>query len=198
MINFSLAEFETAFGLKEQLIESDLPEIIFSGKSNVGKSSLINKTVNRKALARVSSTPGKTITINFYRLKDLRLVDLPGYGFAKVSYDEKMRWSELMEGYFAGERNIKLIILLIDMRHPPTKEDEEMMEFLEYRNLKYCIVLTKCDKLNKTQFKKQLCYFNEYFQGKTSDIIPFSSIKNIGVDEIRKTIENSVYNSDEA
>ena len=109
-MNFNEVQFEFAAGTKEQLPKSDMPEIVFSGHSNVGKSSLINKLVQRKALARVSAQPGKTATINFYKLREFRMVDLPGYGYAKVSKNEKQRWAELVEGYFAQERNIKLII----------------------------------------------------------------------------------------
>src|SRR5699024_8784442 len=115
--------FELAAGRKDQLPKADVPEIVFSGKSNVGKSSLINKLVNRKALARVSATPGKTATINFYRLPDCRLVDLPGYGYAKVSKGERDRWASLVEGYFAQKRNVALVIQLVDMRHKPTADD---------------------------------------------------------------------------
>ena len=107
-MNWNKVEFEAAFGTLEQLKSSDLPEICFSGRSNVGKSSLINKLLNRKSIARVSSTPGKTVTVNFYRLDGLRLVDLPGYGYAKVSDRDRERWSELIEGYFQTGRNIKL------------------------------------------------------------------------------------------
>ena len=107
-----------------------MPEIIFSGKSNVGNSSLINKILYRKSIARVSSQPGKTATINFFSLKEAYLVDLPGYGYAKVSQAEKQRWSELMEGYFAQDRNIALVVQICDMRHPPTKDDMTMIDFL--------------------------------------------------------------------
>ena len=117
-MNWNQVDFEAAFGTAAQLTESTLPEICFSGRSNVGKSSLINKLLNRKSIARVSSTPGKTVTVNFYRLPEFRLVDLPGYGFAKVADRDRERWSELMEEYFKSGRNIKLCLQLIDMRHP--------------------------------------------------------------------------------
>lgn len=122
-MNFQKVEFELAAGRKDQLPRGELPEIVFSGKSNVGKSSLINKLVNRKALARVSATPGKTATINFYKLPECRLVDLPGYGYARVSKSERDRWASLVEGYFAQDRNIALVIQLVDMRHKPTADD---------------------------------------------------------------------------
>ena len=130
-MNFNEVSFEFAAGTVKQLPQSDIPEIVFSGHSNVGKSSLINKLVQRKALARVSAQPGKTATINFYRLRNCRFVDLPGYGYAKVSDSERKRWSDLMEGYFQSGRDIRLVVQLVDMRHPPSKDDLNMLEFLQ-------------------------------------------------------------------
>ena len=138
-------------GNLNQISNDNLPEIIFSGKSNVGKSSLINKILNRKSLARTSSKPGKTININFYKLKNLRFVDLPGYGYAKVSHSEKERWSELVEGYFKLKRNIPLVIQIIDMRHTPSVLDFQMLDFLYSQKFNFVIVASKCDKLNKTE-----------------------------------------------
>ena len=123
-MNFNNAVFEMSAGLARQLPESTFPEVVFSGRSNVGKSSLLNKIFNRKALARVSATPGKTITINFYKIDDGRLVDLPGYGYAKRSKAETARFSELCEGYFSEERNVALVVQLIDMRHPASQDDD--------------------------------------------------------------------------
>lgn len=163
-MNFQAVEFEAAAGRADQLKRSELPEIVFSGKSNVGKSSLINKLVNRKALARVSATPGKTATINFFRLPDCRLVDLPGYGYAKVSQSEKQRWAKLMQGYFDGERRIALVVQILDMRHASTADDFDMINFLIERDLPFLAVCTKCDKLNKTQFNAQVKYFTELFE----------------------------------
>ena len=117
MINFQNVKFEFAAGNYEQLPADNLPEIVFSGRSNVGKSSLINKLVNRKSIARVSAKPGKTVTINFYNLGDVRFVDMPGYGYAKVSFSEKKRWANLVEGYFNSKRNIKLVIQIVDILH---------------------------------------------------------------------------------
>ena len=150
-MNFQTVAFEAAAGRADQLPRSDLPEVVFSGKSNVGKSSLLNKLVNRKAIARVSATPGKTATINFYRLEGCRLVDLPGYGYAKVSQKEKERWAKLVEGYFAQQRQIALVIQLLDMRHKPTEDDRTMLQFLEESGLPYAVVCTKSDKLNKAR-----------------------------------------------
>ena len=139
-MNFNTAVFENAFGLLSQLPESTLPEICFAGKSNVGKSSLINKTLGRKALARVSGKPGKTVTINFYKLDNARIVDLPGYGYAKVDYREKERWADLMEGYFRGKRNIPMVFQLIDMRHKVGEFDLSMLEFLNYYKIPYGVI----------------------------------------------------------
>lgn len=193
-MNYSNAIFEKAFGRFDELICSDLPEICFSGRSNVGKSSLINRILNRKSLARTSSTPGKTITINFYRVDGFRLVDLPGYGYAKVSDSERKRWSELMEGYFKSGRNICMVFQLIDMRHPPAEFDLSMLEFLHEMKIPYTIVLTKCDKLNKTETEKRLSSIGGEL-GKyadSADIIPFSALKGTGADQIRAIIENCI------
>ena len=148
-MNLQDAAFEAAYGTFAQLPTSDLPEIAFSGRSNVGKSSLLNRLFNRKSLARVSSVPGKTVTINFYSVGDVRFVDLPGYGYAKVPKAEKIRWAEMMEGYFNSDRNIKLVVQLVDMRHPPTKDDIMMMEFLQQTGYEFIVVMTKSDKLKK-------------------------------------------------
>ena len=193
-MNWNNVNFEAAFGTLEQLTKSDLPEICFSGRSNVGKSSLINKILGRKSIARVSSTPGKTVTINFYRLNEFRLVDLPGYGYAKVADHERERWSELMEGYFRTGRNIKLCLQLIDMRHPATEFDISMLEFLAHFEIPYAVVLTKCDKLNKTEFNNRLNALNEELGdfGNDIPIIPFSALKGIGAEDVRKTIEKAI------
>jgi len=193
-MNFNNAQFERAFGLLSQLGDSDLPEICFSGRSNVGKSSLINKVLGRKAIARVSSKPGKTITINFYKVENVRLVDLPGYGYAKVAYSEKERWSELMEGYFGSGRNIKKVFQLIDMRHPATDFDLSMLDYLRQMGIEYSVILTKADKLNKSETEKRLSLISEELGDFATDceIIPFSVQKNIGVERVRQIIEESV------
>lgn len=194
-MNYSKAEFESAFGLLSQLPESDLPEICFAGKSNVGKSSLINKTLGRKALARVSGKPGKTITINFYRVDNARIVDLPGYGYAKVDYREKERWANLMEGYFRTGRNIPTVFQLIDMRHKAGEFDLSMLEFLNHYKIPYVIVLTKCDKLNKTEFAARLEGIKNELFGiipEGTEILPASALTGQGVDRIREIIETNI------
>lgn len=193
-INWSSAFFEAAFGTSQQLPCSDLPEICFAGRSNVGKSSLINKVLGRKSLARVSSTPGKTVTINFYRLGDIRLSDLPGYGYAKVSDDEKLRWAQLMEEYFTSGRDIRLVLQLIDMRHKASADDIAMLEMLNQFEMPYIIVLTKCDKLNKTEFSKRLELFMEELGYLAEDVplIPFSALKGTGTEDVRQYIAQSI------
>ena len=190
-MNFNNAEFEKAFGTFSQLESSDLPEICFAGRSNVGKSSLINKILNRKSIARVSSKPGKTVTINFYRVDNIRLVDLPGYGYAKVNFSERERWSELMEGYFNSNRNIKVVFQLIDMRHPATDFDISMLDFLSQMEIPYVVVLTKADKLNKTETEKRLSSIREELGdfAENTKIIPFSIQNNNGAEELRRIIE---------
>ena len=192
-MRYDNAVFETSFGVAAQLKESDLPEIAFSGKSNVGKSSLLNKILGRKSIARVSSMPGKTVTINFFKLDNCRFVDLPGYGYAKVSHSEKLRWAELMETYFSSGRDIRLVVQLIDMRHKPSEQDIDMIEYLKANDIPFIVALTKCDKLNKTERMKQLesiCgILTEY--GNIS-VVPFSALKGEGTDELRRLIENAL------
>ena len=177
---------ETVCGVTSKLPENTLPEVAFAGKSNVGKSSLINALMNRKSLARTSAQPGKTQTINFYNINDaMYLVDLPGYGYAKVPKSEKTRWAEMMEGYFNSDRNIKLVVQLVDMRHPPTADDMQMLSFLQANGYDFAVALTKCDKLKKKEFasrwesvQKELDFVP------TSRLIPFSSVSGAGAEEL--------------
>ncbi|MCY1714339.1 ribosome biogenesis GTP-binding protein YihA/YsxC [Caproiciproducens galactitolivorans] len=186
-MNFEKAEFESAAGLLNQLPDSTVPEIVFSGRSNVGKSSLINKVLNRKSLARTSAKPGKTGTINFYKTPDCRLVDLPGYGYARVSHSEKLRWAELVEGYFHAQRKIGLVVQIIDMRHQPTEDDLHMIDFLLHSGLPFVVAATKSDKLKKTERETQLQLLNEIFKQQL-EFIPFSAVNGEGVEEIRARI----------
>lgn len=185
------AEFFAAFGTNKQLPASVKPEVVFSGRSNVGKSSLINKLCNRKSLARVSGEPGKTVTINFYTVNDFYVVDLPGYGFAKVSDKERQRWDKLINSYFESGRNINLVVQLIDSRREPSADDYSMLEYLTYHRVPFIIALTKGDKLNKTQQNAAVQQFKEYCRDYSwSDIILTSTTKNIGIDMLNSTIEN--------
>ena len=184
------AVFEVSAGVSGQLIECTLPEIAFSGRSNVGKSSLINKLLNRKNLARTSATPGKTATINFYKLDTMRLVDLPGYGYAKISASEKQRFSRTIEHYFDDDRDLRLVLQLVDMRHPPSADDRQMIDYLVQCELPFVIVLTKADKLNKTERAKRLAALEQEladFEG--VQCIPFSAVTGEGVDQLRQILD---------
>lgn len=193
-MNYNKVQFEAAFGTLKQIPPSELPEIVFAGRSNVGKSSMLNRLFNRKNLARVSSVPGKTITINFFRVDDVRIVDLPGYGYAKVAKGEKRRWAEMMEGYFQSGRNIKLVVQLVDMRHKPSEDDYIMMRFLRDTGLPFVVAATKSDKLNKTQYNERKSALNEELAefGDNLTIIPFSSEKGGGAEELKAVIESVV------
>lgn len=187
------ATFESAAGLSSQLPSSSVPEIVFSGRSNVGKSSLINRLTGRKSLARTSATPGKTATINFYRLDGARLVDLPGYGYARVSDSERRRWSELIEGYFNDERDMRLIVQLLDIRHTPSKDDFQMLEYMVEREIPFIAVLTKADKLNKTERAQRLAAFEQEladYEGIFT--LPFSSSNGEGADELRDILLEAI------
>lgn len=184
------AVFETSAGVSGQLIASTLPEIAFSGRSNVGKSSLINKLLNRKSLARTSATPGKTATINFYKLDTMRLVDLPGYGYAKLSASEKQRFSQTIEHYFDDDRDLRLVLQLIDMRHPPTANDLQMLDYLVECEIPFVIVLTKSDKLNKSERARRLSELeNELADFEGVQCIPFSAVNGEGVETLRSILD---------
>jgi len=189
MINFNKAEFETAFGTTSQLPADKKTEIAFAGRSNVGKSSLLNKLFNRKSLARVSSVPGKTATINFYKVDSVRFVDLPGYGYAKVSKGDKRRWAFLLESYFNSGRDIRLVVLLVDIRRPPTGDDLLMANFLKEKGYPFIVVLTKKDKLNKTEFSSRMESIGNELEGvEKENIIPFSAMTGDGLEEIKRII----------
>lgn len=192
-MNYNNAKFERSYGISAQLPDSVEPEIAFAGRSNVGKSSLLNKVFNRKSLARVSSVPGKTITINFYDVDGCKFVDLPGYGYAKISRDEKERFGELMEGYFQSGRNIKLVVQLVDMRHKPSKDDYDMIEFMKQMNIPFVIAMTKSDKLKVKEYKKRLEDSKaELETAGNVKIIPFSSQNGDGVEELKQVIEQAL------
>lgn len=193
MVNFNKAEFRTSYGLFKQIPQSSSPEFAFSGHSNVGKSSLINKLLNRKALARVSATPGKTATINFFDVDSISFVDLPGYGYAKVSKSEKKRWAELIEGYLHDDRDLALVFQLIDFRHKPTEDDIMMINFLIDSEIPFIIVLTKADKLKKTEREKRREAFRTEIPCYDDiTVIEFSAETGEGVDEIHSVINEIV------
>ncbi|MBO5420806.1 MAG: YihA family ribosome biogenesis GTP-binding protein [Clostridia bacterium] len=189
-MRFDKVKYEASYGTSQQLPKTDAVEIAFAGRSNVGKSSMLNKVLNRKNLARVSSVPGKTVTVNFFDCDGVKLVDLPGYGYAKVNFNEKKRWADLMEGYFNSGRNIRLVVQLTDMRHPVTKDDLDMMRFMQAAGFNFIVVMTKSDKLNKTERTKRLEAIKEEL-AEFGDIeaIPFSAQNGEGADRIREAIE---------
>lgn len=192
-MNYNKAEFERAFGISGQLPPSEVPEIAFAGRSNVGKSSLLNKLFNRKSLARVSSVPGKTITINFYDVDGYKFVDLPGYGYAKLSKSERDRFGELMEGYFQSGRNIKLVVQLVDMRHKPSQDDFGMIDFMQQMDIPFIVVCTKADKLKVKEFKRrEKEIIKELSMVDENLIIPFSSQSGLGLDTVKMLIEKSL------
>ncbi len=183
------AQFEMSAALAEQLPPDTLPEVAFSGKSNVGKSSLINKLLSRKNLARTSATPGKTASINFYKLSTARFVDLPGYGFAKVSDAEKRRWRDLIGGYFAADRDLRLVMQLLDMRHAPTADDKQMLDYMIDEGVPFMVVLTKADKLNKTEYAACMAAFDAFFADYEGiQYVPFSAVNGEGVETLREII----------
>lgn len=189
-MRFDKVNYEASYGTAQQLPASEHIEIAFAGRSNVGKSSMLNKILNRKNLARVSSVPGKTVTVNFFDCDGIKLVDLPGYGYAKVNFNEKKRWADLMEGYFTSDRNIRLVVQLTDMRHPVTKDDLDMMRFMQSAGYDFIVVMTKSDKLNKTERTKRMENIHtELAEFGDVKIIPFSASNGEGADEIRKAIE---------
>lgn len=189
-MNFSNAEFKAAYGTFEQLPPSEGLEIAFSGRSNVGKSSLINRLFGRRSLARVSATPGKTATINFYCLDNISFVDLPGYGYAKVSKSDKERWNNLIGGYLNDDRrDLGLVFQLIDFRHPPSKNDLLMINFLVENEIPFVIVLTKADKLNKSERQsRELSLKNEILYYSDITVVPFSAVTDEGVERLREIV----------
>ena len=191
-LNTQNVNLKISAGDPKQIPSDPVPQVAFSGRSNVGKSSLINSLLGRKSLARVSSAPGKTITINFYDVdRKLYLVDLPGYGFAKRTLEDKAKWSALTDGYFTQNKNIdrlSLILQLVDSRIGPTKDDEMMLDFMRQCELPYAVVATKTDKLNATEKKKNLAAIEAHPLIKGVPVIPFSALKGEGKDELWKVI----------
>ena len=189
-MNYHKVTSLTSFGTAGQLPPSGTPEVVFAGRSNVGKSSLINALFQQKGLARVSATPGKTATINFFQAENMTFVDLPGYGYAKVSQREKQRWAGLMEGYFAQDRDIALVLSLVDSRHPPSREDLQMLDFLIDQELPFLVVLTKVDKLSPRERRERLAAFRQELpMGEELAILPFSAQTGEGREELRAILD---------
>ena len=179
---------------KAQYPKSNIPEIAFAGRSNVGKSSLINKLLNRNSLARVSSNPGKTATINFYNIDDtLNIVDLPGYGFARVSPAEKKKWAQMIDEYLNTRESLKQVILLVDSRHKPTQDDMIMLNFIRHVCDRAVVVATKFDKLKKSEQEASLHQIITTLSLSGDDvIIPFSTVTGVGKDEFWYYVEDEI------
>mgnify|MGYP002581460287 CR=1 FL=1 len=185
------AELETVAVKKNQYPEDTMAEIAFAGRSNVGKSSLLNLLTNRKSLARVSGNPGKTRTINFYRINDaFRIVDLPGYGYAKVSKSVTENWGAMMEEYFENRQGLKKVVQLVDIRHAPSVQDVQMYEYLRHFGLDGIVVATKADKVSKNEMQKCLAVIKKTLSLSEDDIlIPVSALKRTGQDKLLEVME---------
>lgn len=191
-------ELETVCGITSTLPENTLPEIAFAGKSNVGKSSLINALMNRKSYARISATPGKTQTINFYNINDMMyLVDLPGYGYAKVSEKEKEQWGRLIERYLHSSEQLKAVFLLIDIRHEPSGNDKMMYRWIVDQGYEPVIITTKLDKIKRSQVQKHIKMIRDGLSlVPGTKVIPFSSSTKQGREEIWELIEERISSED--
>lgn len=185
MINTNKITFITSAADVYGFVESDLPQVVFAGKSNVGKSSVINSLSNQKNLARVGKTPGKTIHVNYFDAEGKELwVDLPGYGYAKVSFEEKKRWARLIEGYFAREQNIALGVLIVDARHEPGELDQNMLEFFRQTGTPVAIVANKCDKLKKSELEEARTRVATTLGVGEESVLLYSAEKRMGRDEL--------------
>lgn len=199
-INLHKTDLKMTAGLPWQLIKAGVPQIAFVGRSNVGKSSLINSLLGRKKLARVSSEPGKTITVNYYEVdKKLCLVDLPGYGFARRAKSDICKWSSLTENYFVDNSALTYVLQLIDIRVGLTEDDKMMLGYLDHFNVPYLVVATKCDKLNKTQLNEACAkLLSSGVLRPNTEVILYSSLKGIGRDTLwAKIIEKSIGGNDD-
>lgn len=193
------AELETVCGITSRLPEHTMPEVAFSGKSNVGKSSLINGLLNRKSLARTSSQPGKTQTINFYNVNhEVYLVDLPGYGYARANQETKAKWGRMIERYLHGSKQLKAVFLLVDIRHEPSANDRDMYDWIVHQGYEPMIIATKLDKIRRSQVQKQLKLLKECLKLKTgTKVIPFSAETKQGREEIWEIIDGYVEEASE-
>ena len=189
---------ETVCGITSKLPDNTLPEIAFAGKSNVGKSSLINALMNRKSYARISATPGKTQTINFYNINEaMYLVDLPGYGYAKVSEKEKKQWGKMIERYLHSSKQLRAVFLLIDIRHDPSANDRMMYEWITAQGFTPIIIATKLDKIKKSQVQKQVKAVRDGLgMAKEALLIPFSADTKQGRDEIGELMDEMISGED--
>lgn len=191
-LNYSTAKFEASYGEPDQIPPSDLPEVSFAGRSNVGKSSLLNRLVGRKALAKVSNTPGRTANVNFFQVDGVRFVDLPGYGYAKVSKSERERWSNLIGGYFEQDRSFNLVVVLVDIRLDAQKLDQQMIAYLQDQGLPFVVALTKADKLGKVKQLRQRDSLAHQFGLDPLAFTITSASSGQGIEDLRRIIERAV------
>lgn len=190
-INYQLAHFVASYGKASQIPPSTCPEVSFVGRSNVGKSSIMNKVFGRKGLVKVSSTPGKTSNVNFFEADGVHFVDLPGYGFARRSKAERDRWAKLIGDFFELERSFNLVVSLVDIRHDPSALDHQMIEFLQEGGYPFVVALTKADKLSRNQQAKQTAAIKRQLNVPAEDVIVTSSQTGLGIDELRRRIEQA-------
>ncbi|OFK23564.1 ribosome biogenesis GTP-binding protein YihA/YsxC [Olsenella sp. HMSC062G07] len=190
-LRYETARYAASYGTPEQLPAPTTPEVVFVGRSNVGKSSLLNRLIGRASLARVSSQPGKTANINFYDVDGVMFVDLPGYGFAKVSQAEKRRWANLIAGYFDQERSFNLVVALVDIRHDAQRIDLETLGFLRESALPFVVALTKADKLSRTRQESQAQTLARQFGIERSQMVLTSAQAGTGIPELRRRIEEA-------
>ena len=192
------SELETVCGITSILPENDFPEIAFAGKSNVGKSSLINSLLNRKNLARTSSQPGKTQTINFYKVNsEFYFVDLPGYGYAAVSQEIKAKWGKMIERYLKKSNQLRMIFLLIDIRHDPSANDKQMFDWIVSNGFTPVIIATKLDKIKRSEQAKKLKAVRTGLSAEKCTVIPFSAVSKQGREDILNLIESVVFPQEE-
>lgn len=190
-LRYDTARFEKSYGRVQDLPEPTTPEVSFVGRSNVGKSSLLNRLVGRKALAKVSSTPGRTANVNFFDVDGVTFVDLPGYGYAKVSKGERQRWADLIGGYFEQERSFNLVVALVDSRLEAQRIDQEMLAFLKDEGLPFVVALTKADKLSRPKQQKQLALLSKQLGVGRDQMVVTSAETGLGIDELRRRIEDA-------
>ena len=191
-VRYNDARFVAAYGKAEQIPEPSMPEVSFAGRSNVGKSSLLNKLLGRKALAKVSSQPGRTANVNFFEADGIDFVDLPGYGFAKVSKAERARWAALISGYFEQERSFNLVVVLVDIRHDAQELDRQMIGFLQEGGYPFVVALTKADKVSRGKQGQQRAALARAFDVDAGRLIVTSSQTGQGIDELQRRIEEAV------
>ena len=188
-INYQLAHFVASYGNVKQIPPSRCPEVSFVGRSNVGKSSIMNKLFNRKNLVKVSSTPGKTANVNFFEADGIHFVDLPGYGYAQRSKAERARWGELIGQFFDLERSFNLVVSLVDIRHDPSKLDHQMIGYLRENGFPFVIALTKADKLGRTKQQQQRAAIARLLDVNPNELLVTSSSTGQGIDDLKRVIE---------